>query len=342
MGCPHKRLAAHFGPALRSNQLKCPTAWRARTLVIVCAAVLLALGNGGFDGRTEVRGSLFSVRTAVHAGRGAGGTEATAVDRTHAPGGALSPVHDLVLRRGDGGEGEGVDGQGRDGKASVRLSGLPTLRMDRGLGEERDGASSATRSEDGTPGYSDAGVRADPAEGEGGLTDETDQSAGKVNGGVESAAMDDRISARVHLITGPGDVVRPPLEGAGEPFSATHYCRDYEDCPYTGSGMGCTGQPYDPYDPTIVAVGPSRYAEWPCGTRFRVCAQGNANRSGAPLDGAKKVGNVPSVQCVDVVRVDSCPGCSHYLVDLSEAAFEALGFRLEQGVGRVTVERSER
>ena len=160
-------------------------------------------------------------------------------------------------------------------------------------------------------------------------------------------------------------VIEEPAHGAGEPMEITHYCRDYEDCGYTGQPLGCGKQYwpdvlssegdvsgrismprlssglYDPYDPTIVAVGPSRYKEWPCGTKLRVCAQGNANRRGAPLDGAKKVGNVPSVQCVDVVRVDSCPGCGHYLIDLSEAAFEALGFTLEQGVGRVTVERME-
>ena len=42
---------------------------------------------------------------------------------------------------------------------------------------------------------------------------------------------------------------------------ATHYGYSYH-----GQRMGCGGDRYDSYDPTIVAVSPARYAEWPCGT----------------------------------------------------------------------------
>ena len=126
-------------------------------------------------------------------------------------------------------------------------------------------------------------------------------------------------------------------------MEVTHYCRNYEDCPYADQPLGCGTGVYDPYDPTIVAVGPSRYVEWPCRTRLRVCSQlretgGDAN---ATAPGVEDVGVLHELRCISVVRQDSCPGCGPYLVDLSEAAFEALGFTLEQGVGRVTVERME-
>ena len=125
-------------------------------------------------------------------------------------------------------------------------------------------------------------------------------------------------------------------------MEATHYCRGYADCSYAGQPLGCGNGVYDPYDPTIVAVGPSRYAEWPCGTKLRVCARETfPSLQGGPFLGGYQELVVPGMWCINVARQDSCPGCGHYLLDLSEAAFEALGFRLEQGVGRVTVERME-
>ena len=128
-------------------------------------------------------------------------------------------------------------------------------------------------------------------------------------------------------------------------MEVTHYCRGYEDCPYAGQPLGCGDGVYDPYNPIIVAVGPSRYAEWPCGVVLRMCASvGNKRPDGGVYMEASS--GEPEVhtwlRCNEVIRSDSCPGCGHYLIDLSEAAFEALGFTLEQGVGRVTVERSER
>ena len=85
--------------------------------------------------------------------------------------------------------------------------------------------------------------------------------------------------------------VGSPVAGA---FIVTHYGESYD-----GQNMGCTGAgPYRSADPTIVAVGPSRYREWPCGTRLRVSGLGGS---------------------IDVVRTDSCPGCGHNHLDLSEA-----------------------
>lgn len=74
--------------------------------------------------------------------------------------------------------------------------------------------------------------------------------------------------------------------------TATHYGESYQ-----GSPMGCGGR-YSSFDPSIVAVGPSRYREWPCGTELIV--EGPAGS-------------------IVVTRQDSCPGCSPNMLDLSEA-----------------------
>jgi expansin (peptidoglycan-binding protein) len=74
---------------------------------------------------------------------------------------------------------------------------------------------------------------------------------------------------------------------------ATHYGESYQ-----GGVLGCGTGYYDTEDPEIVAVGPSRYEEWPCGTKLRVCGPGG---------------------CLTVTRHDACPGCSSNVLDLSEA-----------------------
>ena len=61
--------------------------------------------------------------------------------------------------------------------------------------------------------------------------------------------------------------------------------------------MGCGGI-YLSENPTIIAVGPDHYAEWPCGTFMVVCGPNG---------------------CLVGVRQDSCPGCTAGVVDLSEA-----------------------
>lgn len=72
---------------------------------------------------------------------------------------------------------------------------------------------------------------------------------------------------------------------------------------YSGGPLGCGVGVYDPADPTIVAVGPARYSEWPCGTRFRISGPGGS---------------------IVGVRVDACPGCGANHLDVSEAAAAAI------------------
>ena len=73
---------------------------------------------------------------------------------------------------------------------------------------------------------------------------------------------------------------------------ATHYGRSYQ-----GRTMGCGGT-YDSDNPQILAVGPSRYAEWPCGHRLVISGPAGS---------------------LELRRTDSCPGCAPNVVDLSEA-----------------------
>jgi hypothetical protein len=71
---------------------------------------------------------------------------------------------------------------------------------------------------------------------------------------------------------------------------------------YNGQPMGCGGV-YSSNDITIMAVSPTRYREWPCGTRVQVCGPAG---------------------CIVVIRQDACPGCYANLVDLSEAGNAAV------------------
>lgn len=79
---------------------------------------------------------------------------------------------------------------------------------------------------------------------------------------------------------------------AAQDFTATHYGESYN-----GRGMGCGGT-YWSSEPNILAVGPSRYREWPCGTQIEITGPGGT---------------------LVVTRTDSCPGCGPNLLDLSEA-----------------------
>lgn len=112
---------------------------------------------------------------------------------------------------------------------------------------------------------------------------------------------------------GDGQVERP-IEEKAELLTATHYGKSYE-----GQPLGC-GLLYHSDDPGILAVGPSRYTEWPCGTRLLVCGESSPS---LVVTGQNTVSMwVP--RCISVVRVDSCPGCGHWLVDLSETGIEAV------------------
>lgn len=70
-----------------------------------------------------------------------------------------------------------------------------------------------------------------------------------------------------------------------------------------GGPLGCGYGPYRPSDPTVVAVSPARYREWPCGTEFQITGPAGSMRA---------------------MRKDACPGCSANHVDLSSAGSTAV------------------
>lgn len=88
-----------------------------------------------------------------------------------------------------------------------------------------------------------------------------------------------------------------PLEGGWIDGKATHYGESYN-----GQPLGCGTGAYQSSNPSIVAVAPTRDREWPCGTVLEVCGL---------------------AQCVHVTRHDSCPGCGHNHIDLSESGILA-------------------
>jgi hypothetical protein len=93
----------------------------------------------------------------------------------------------------------------------------------------------------------------------------------------------------------PEEAALAPTPLLSEPMNGlvTHYGVSYH-----GQRMGCDGTPYDTDNESIIAVGPSHYYEWPCGTEFVICGPG---------------------ECLTGVRQDACPGCGPGHLDLSEA-----------------------
>jgi hypothetical protein len=105
---------------------------------------------------------------------------------------------------------------------------------------------------------------------------------------------------------GAHDAPTAPPDGA-ETASDAGYATHYGGGPawgdaidYNGLPLGCGGI-YRSEDPTIAAVGPARYAQWPCGTQLEICGP---------------------VGCAVVERQDSCPGCGPNVIDLSESAHQ--------------------
>ena len=69
---------------------------------------------------------------------------------------------------------------------------------------------------------------------------------------------------------------------------------------FAGNPMYCTGELYDPSDPTVAASGSDGF---PCGATLRVCASA----------------------CLDLTVQDRCGGCSGQHIDVSESAWYQLG-----------------
>lgn len=89
-----------------------------------------------------------------------------------------------------------------------------------------------------------------------------------------------------------------PIPRSGFAGEITHYGESFN-----GQQMACGGT-YWSSDSSIAAVPyPSRNREWPCGTEFVVSGPAGSVR---------------------VVRTDSCPGCHHTQLDLSESGMMAV------------------
>lgn len=107
----------------------------------------------------------------------------------------------------------------------------------------------------------------------------------------------------------------PPIVG-----KASHYGSSYEN-QWLGCGLYINqagDNLYHSADPTIIAVAPAQYREWPCGTTLRVTG--------------------PAGSIVGI-RQDACPGCSGNWIDLSEAAFlRVCGAPYLMGICEVSIE----
>ena len=112
-------------------------------------------------------------------------------------------------------------------------------------------------------------------------------------------------------------------------FIATRYGESYENQPL-GCGIvhlrdsegllrGAQLQDglYHSVDPTILAVGYTDAARWPCGTELRVCAPQQEANKGRLLPWSEN--DLSELWCLIVVRVDTCPGCGSGHLDLSES-----------------------
>ena len=145
------------------------------------------------------------------------------------------------------------------------------------------------------------------------------------------APVDSEVPGRYGLLPRPargdsqhqqGEVVQvraetPPLGQTRIALDAGFTITSYGES-YNGQPLGCSGAGvYSSDTPDILAIGPARYEQWPCGTRLRVCGP---------------------VGCVDMIRVDSCPGCSATMLDTSESGYARACGEDSSGPCDVTVE----
>ena len=74
---------------------------------------------------------------------------------------------------------------------------------------------------------------------------------------------------------------------------------------YQGRQLGCPGTgKYDTNNLQILAVGYANDLRWPCHTPLKVCG--------------------PTGLCLDMERLDTCPGCSSLMLDTTEASYSVL------------------
>jgi hypothetical protein len=110
--------------------------------------------------------------------------------------------------------------------------------------------------------------------------------------------------------TAPPPVIVPT--GPLYTVTATHY-----GVAYNGRTLGCGTGYYTSDNLMILAVGPSRSSEWPCGTLLQICGH---------------------LACNLVVRHDACPGCGRNLIDLSEGGLDYVcGY--QTSTCRVTIQK---
>jgi hypothetical protein len=116
---------------------------------------------------------------------------------------------------------------------------------------------------------------------------------------AEHTAFSYVFDASMELAEHIAESVQPPTAiTAPMPSLVTHYGEAFN-----GSILGCGTGHYSSDNPTIVAVGPGREGEMPCGTLLQICGYGG---------------------CITAQRQDACPGCSPIVFDLSESAFAAV------------------
>lgn len=92
-----------------------------------------------------------------------------------------------------------------------------------------------------------------------------------------------------------GFVLGVRVAGGSDDYRITYYGEEFR-----GGPLFCTGEAYNPDDPTVAASGSKGF---PCATTLRVCTS----------------------TCIIVVVQDRCGGCSDQHLDVSQAAWETLG-----------------